>query len=107
MPKRGLSLKKPLPEIRKILANDINMNIQNFGIVSNPQQRGIHLYGVLPVRLSSHVHTAEDLTVNATSRLNAIKIFTNLTNPWQNYVAILLELVTMLKLDRGTRRMQS
>jgi hypothetical protein len=31
MPKRGLSLKKPLPEIRKILANDINMNIRNFG----------------------------------------------------------------------------
>ena len=81
MPKRGLSLKKPLPEIRKILANDINMNIRNFGIVSNPQQRGIHLYGVLPVRLSSHVHTAKDLTVNATSRLEAIKIFTNLTNP--------------------------
>jgi hypothetical protein len=38
------------------------MNIRNFGIVSNPQQRGIHLYGVLLVRLTSHVYTTEDLT---------------------------------------------
>jgi hypothetical protein len=37
MPKQGLSLKKPLPVMRKNLANDINMNIQDFGIVSNPQ----------------------------------------------------------------------
>jgi hypothetical protein len=29
---RGLSLKKPLPVRKKSLANDINMNIQNFGI---------------------------------------------------------------------------
>jgi len=39
------------------------MNIWKFGIVSNPQQRGIHLYGVLLVRLTSlNVYTAEDLT---------------------------------------------
>jgi len=31
------------------------MNIRKFGIVSNPQQRGIHLYRVLLVRLTFHV----------------------------------------------------
>jgi hypothetical protein len=39
---RGLSLKKI-------------MNIREFGIVSSPQGRGIHLYGVLLVRLTSHI----------------------------------------------------
>jgi hypothetical protein len=81
------------------------MNIQNFVIVSNPQQRGIHMY-----RLTSHVHMVEDLTVSATLRQKVIKILTNLkqiTNPWGYSVTIPLKLVAMLKLDRGTRRMQS
>jgi hypothetical protein len=35
------SLKKPLPVKRKSFATDINMNLRNFGIVSNLQPRGI------------------------------------------------------------------
>ena len=53
--------------------------------------------------LTSHVYTAEDLTVNATLRLKVIKKkLTNLeqiTNLFQNFVSILLKLVTVLKLD--------
>ena len=53
------------------------MNIWNFANVSTSQQIGIPLYGVLPVRLTSHVHTVADLTVNATLRLKIIKMLTN------------------------------
>ena len=59
----------------KSLANNINMNIRSFEIVSNPHQRRIHLYYVLPVSPTSHVHTAKDLTVNATLRLKVQKKF--------------------------------
>ena len=55
---RGLSLKKSLPVIRERCKHEV----RHFGIVSNPRQRGIHLYSVLLVRLTSHVYTTEDLT---------------------------------------------
>ena len=55
---RGLSLKKSLPVIRERCKHEV----RQFGIVSNPRQRVIHLYGVLLVRLTSHVYTTEDLT---------------------------------------------
>ena len=55
---RGLSLKKSLPVIRERCKHEV----RQFAIVSNPRQRGIHFYGVLLVRLTSHVYTTEDLT---------------------------------------------
>ena len=58
----------------KSLANNINMNIRTFEIVSNPQQRKIHLY------LSGWLLmcTRQKIWLNATLRLKVIRKFDKL-----------------------------
>ena len=75
MPKQGLNLKKPLPVIRK---KPCPLYKHEYTKLWNCLKPSTNLYGVLPVRLTSHVHTVKGLTVNATLKLKVIKILTNL-----------------------------
>ena len=89
----------------KSFANNIDMNIRNSELWNclKPSTKGDTFVQCSPYKCAPGGRF-KCKPLNATLRLKIIKI---LTNPWWNSVAILLKLVTVLKLDRGTRRIHA
>jgi hypothetical protein len=107
MPKQGLNLKKPLPVIRKKPCPLYKHEYTELWNCLKPSAKGIHLYGVLPVRLTSHVHTVKGLT-KCHFETKGHKDFDKLRTNKKSIAELCVKSVkTVLKRDGGTRRMQS
>ena len=97
IPKRGLSLKKLLPVTRKKPCQQYRHEYKELWNCLEPSTKGDTFVQCSPYKCAP----------GGRFKCKPLKVIKILTNPWWNSVAILLKLVTVLKLDRGTRRIHA